>query len=86
MNLSWDLLNLYRRIFFSRIEVFRDVMWQHGRQRVKINPAGAWQVTWRIFLSNIMAGDKYSVLLPTYNERDNLPIIIWLLCKYFDER
>ncbi|KAF2349921.1 Glycosyltransferase 2-like [Trinorchestia longiramus] len=28
--------------------------------------------------------DKYSVLLPTYNERDNLPIIIWLLCKYFD--
>uniref|UniRef100_A0A2P2I1B5 Dolichol-phosphate mannosyltransferase subunit 1 n=1 Tax=Hirondellea gigas TaxID=1518452 RepID=A0A2P2I1B5_9CRUS len=29
--------------------------------------------------------NKYSVLLPTYNERDNLPIIIWLLCKYFDE-
>lgn len=28
--------------------------------------------------------DKYSVLLPTYNERENLPIIIWLLCKYFD--
>lgn len=32
-----------------------------------------------------MAGDKYSILLPTYNEKDNLPIIIWLLCKYFDE-
>ncbi|XP_050719383.1 dolichol-phosphate mannosyltransferase subunit 1-like [Eriocheir sinensis] len=30
-------------------------------------------------------GDKYSVLLPTYNEKDNLPIIVWLLCKYFDE-
>jgi len=29
--------------------------------------------------------DKYTVLLPTYNERDNLPIIIWLLCKYFKE-
>jgi len=29
--------------------------------------------------------DKYTVLLPTYNERDNLPIIIWLLCKYFNE-
>ena len=27
----------------------------------------------------------YSVLLPTYNERDNLPIIIWLLVKYLDE-
>ena len=32
-----------------------------------------------------MARDKYSVLLPTYNERDNLPIIVWLLVKYFTE-
>ena len=32
-----------------------------------------------------MAKDKYSVLLPTYNERDNLPIIVWLLVKYFTE-
>ncbi|XP_072412636.1 dolichol-phosphate mannosyltransferase subunit 1 isoform X1 [Chiloscyllium punctatum] len=31
-------------------------------------------------------GDKYSVLLPTYNERDNLPLIVWLLVRYFDER
>nr|CAG4645733.1 EOG090X0B9X [Lynceus sp. MCZ IZ 141354] len=29
--------------------------------------------------------DKYSVLLPTYNERENLPIIVWLLVKYFEE-
>eukprot|EP00088_Acartia_fossae_P066672 TRINITY_DN8277_c0_g1_i10.p1 TRINITY_DN8277_c0_g1~~TRINITY_DN8277_c0_g1_i10.p1 ORF type:complete len:241 (-),score=71.61 TRINITY_DN8277_c0_g1_i10:296-1018(-) len=29
--------------------------------------------------------DKYSVLLPTYNERENLPIIVWLLVKYFTE-
>jgi len=28
---------------------------------------------------------KISVLLPTYNERDNLPIIVWLLVKYFTE-
>jgi len=28
---------------------------------------------------------KYSVLLPTYNERENLPIITWLLVKYFTE-
>ncbi|KAG9072396.1 dolichol-P-mannose synthesis [Linnemannia hyalina] len=28
---------------------------------------------------------KYSVLLPTYNERENLPIIIWLLTKTFHE-
>ena len=33
-----------------------------------------------------MGKDKYSVLLPTYNEKDNLPIIVWLLCKYLDER
>lgn len=31
-------------------------------------------------------GDKYSVLLPTYNERENLPLIVWLLVKYFGER
>uniref|UniRef100_A0AAZ3RRE0 Dolichol-phosphate mannosyltransferase subunit 1 n=1 Tax=Oncorhynchus tshawytscha TaxID=74940 RepID=A0AAZ3RRE0_ONCTS len=30
-------------------------------------------------------GDKYSVLLPTYNERENLPLIVWLLVKYFGE-
>ncbi|KAI9726212.1 MAG: dolichol-P-mannose synthesis [Chrysothrix sp. TS-e1954] len=30
-------------------------------------------------------GDKYSVLLPTYNERRNLPIIVWLLAKTFEE-
>ena len=29
--------------------------------------------------------NKYSVLLPTYNERDNLPIIVWLLVKFFTE-
>jgi dolichol-phosphate mannosyltransferase len=29
--------------------------------------------------------DKYSVLLPTYNERKNLPIITWMLVKAFQE-
>nr|SVE73748.1 EOG090X0B9X [Daphnia atkinsoni] len=29
--------------------------------------------------------DKYSVLLPTYNEKENLPIIVWLLVKAFTE-
>ncbi|KAF9204619.1 dolichol-P-mannose synthesis [Haplosporangium sp. Z 27] len=38
------------------------------------------------FPQNIMAGQhKYSVLLPTYNERENLPVIIWLLTKTFQE-
>ncbi|GAB1608671.1 dolichol-phosphate mannosyltransferase subunit 1-like [Argonauta hians] len=35
-----------------------------------------------------MAGESnsfYSVLLPTYNERENLPFVIWLLVKYFEE-
>lgn len=31
-------------------------------------------------------GDRYSVLLPTYNERENLPLIVWLLVKYFEQR
>lgn len=29
--------------------------------------------------------NRYSVLLPTYNERRNLPIIVWLLNKTFTE-
>ncbi|KAB0351858.1 hypothetical protein FD754_016715 [Muntiacus muntjak] len=29
--------------------------------------------------------DKYSVLLPTYSERENLPLIVWLLVKSFSE-
>ncbi|EPQ61175.1 glycosyltransferase family 2 protein [Gloeophyllum trabeum ATCC 11539] len=28
---------------------------------------------------------KYSVILPTYNERKNLPIIVWLLARTFTE-
>ena len=28
---------------------------------------------------------KYTVILPTYNERENLPIITWLLAKTFKE-
>ena len=28
---------------------------------------------------------KYSILLPTYNERENLPIIVWLLVKYLKD-
>ncbi|KAL3661526.1 dolichol-P-mannose synthesis [Phytophthora oleae] len=31
------------------------------------------------------AEHKYSVLLPTYNERENLPLIVWLLDKTFVE-
>jgi hypothetical protein len=30
--------------------------------------------------------NKYSVLLPTYNERRNLPIITWLLERTFTEK
>jgi len=29
---------------------------------------------------------KYSVILPTYNERKNLPVIVWLLAKTFTEQ
>ena len=30
--------------------------------------------------------DKYTVLLPTYNERRNISIIVWLLHKTFTEK
>lgn len=29
--------------------------------------------------------DKYSILLPTYNEKENLPLIVWLIVKSFAE-
>lgn len=29
---------------------------------------------------------KYSILLPTYNERENIALIIWLIVKYLDRR
>lgn len=32
------------------------------------------------------SGDKYSVILPTYNERSNLPIVTWLLKRTFEEQ
>lgn len=31
------------------------------------------------------AGHKYSVILPTYNERKNLPVILYLLCTTFEK-
>jgi len=30
--------------------------------------------------------NKYSVLLPTYNERDNIAIIVWLLVEVFEKQ
>ncbi len=30
--------------------------------------------------------DKYSVLLPTYEERENLPLIIWMLMDVADKQ
>ncbi|XP_049519447.1 dolichol-phosphate mannosyltransferase subunit 1-like [Dermacentor silvarum] len=32
-----------------------------------------------------MGADKYSILLPTYNERENLPIVVWLIDHYMSE-
>jgi dolichol-phosphate mannosyltransferase len=29
--------------------------------------------------------NKYSVILPTYNERKNLPVMAWLLNRTFTE-
>jgi dolichol-phosphate mannosyltransferase len=32
-----------------------------------------------------MSAPKYSILLPTYNEKDNLPICIWLIEKHLSK-
>lgn len=31
-----------------------------------------------------MNGSKYSIILPTYNESENLPLIIWLIIKHME--
>ncbi|KAG9050347.1 dolichol-P-mannose synthesis [Tulasnella sp. UAMH 9824] len=36
-------------------------------------------------MTQLSSGLKYSVILPTYNERKNLPIIVWLISKTFTE-
>ncbi|KAI9218408.1 nucleotide-diphospho-sugar transferase, partial [Blastocladiella britannica] len=36
-------------------------------------------------MSATTTNDKYSVLLPTYNERHNLPVIVWMLVRTFTE-
>ncbi|KAL0124046.1 hypothetical protein PUN28_006086 [Cardiocondyla obscurior] len=36
-------------------------------------------------VKDLCKNDKYSILLPTYNEVENLPIIIWLIVKYMEE-
>ncbi|KAL6260464.1 probable dolichol-phosphate mannosyltransferase [Pogonomyrmex barbatus] len=36
-------------------------------------------------IKELCKNDKYSILLPTYNEVENLPIIIWLIMKYMEE-
>ena len=37
-------------------------------------------------VDQIATGHKYSVILPTYNERKNLPVIIWLLARTFEQQ
>ena len=31
-------------------------------------------------------GNLYSIILPTYNERENLPLIIWLIFETFSKK
>lgn len=42
--------------------------------------------TTTIKFTTMAVRNKYSVLLPTYNERRNLPIIAWLLNRTFTEK
>jgi hypothetical protein len=37
-------------------------------------------------VDQIASGHKYSVILPTYNERKNLPVIVWLLARTFEQQ
>lgn len=37
-------------------------------------------------LTVMSSKNKYTVIIPTYNERRNLPIITWLLNRTFTEK
>lgn len=47
---------------------------------------GAGFVDIAVIIAMAVKRDKYSILLPTYNERRNLPIMVWLLHKTFSEK
>ncbi len=58
-------------------------------------PTSFWDYTFSLSLLtvvpdlislNMAPQEKYSVILPTYNERRNLPIITWLLARTFTEK
>ena len=51
---------------------------------VAMPPAGA--STAAVAAPRLGAGNRYSVLLPTYNERENLPIMIDLLVQTFTQK
>lgn len=44
----------------------------------------SWSISYFWLSCDWSATDKYSVILPTYNERKNLPVIVWLLAKTFE--
>lgn len=54
-----------------------------GRKQVALMTSDHAVLTVDDALSAKMTANKYSVLLPTYNERENLPIITWLLARTF---
>lgn len=53
----------------------------HLQQRDRVQP-----LQMSATLEKARTQEKYSVLLPTYNERRNLPIVTWLLHKTFTEQ
>lgn len=42
--------------------------------------------TSKVTMAKEASKNKYSILLPTYNEVENLPIMIWLITKHMDKR
>jgi hypothetical protein len=60
----------------------------HDRGRVSVEIMNPFASTPALNMQGghpTMNTHKYSVILPTYNERKNLPIIVWLLARTFQE-
>lgn len=83
---------LYIRVGASPSEVPPVSQWmplEHALEVTKTSSiSGRYATTilnWKGWMSVVleMASSKYSIILPTYNERRNLPIIIYLLNQTF---
>ena len=74
------------RTFFWRIEIILDfiILRVYFRLKKRINLL-KFSTKNKTKMSKLLKEPFYSIILPTYNEKDNLPFIIWLIMKHMEK-